>query len=93
VVDDEVEYAFDYLDWEVFDRIGEASGVLLPQQIYQLMVTSDEGGLFGMVSERKLCNVQGAYREVFRLTAGLSISILLSGWLMLWSSAMALAFD
>jgi hypothetical protein len=36
--------------------------------------------------------MQGACRESFELTAGLSGSILLSGWLMLWSSTMALAF-
>jgi hypothetical protein len=35
--------------------------------------------------------MQGVYREGFRLTAGLSVSILL--WLMFLSSVMALAFD
>jgi hypothetical protein len=31
VVDYEVEYAFDYLNWEVFGRIYAPGGVLFPQ--------------------------------------------------------------
>ena len=52
MIDYEAEYAFDYLDWETLDQIGTPGGGPFPspQHIYQVVVTSNESALLGILS-------------------------------------------